>query len=381
MYFISSVSNGIGGHYYSLKSTVEALETENECVIVQIGPNRSPVLESMHNVYTITHKKEFPISYKVLKKIKDIISFEKPDVLHAFDIRVLLFVNIFSRAYRIPMITTLCGGPNPVFFPKVDDLILYSMENQRYFKSKKKFSNLKTYLIPNRVIAPIQDPQSIEKIKQRLDPSAKIFLRIARISNLHHKSIKQSINLINRLNRDGIRVQLIIIGAIQNHQVYQEILSMCSDNVILLTENEYTIDASRLINVADYVIGTGRSLMEAACCDKILLCPTSNSEIPILIDSDNFLPLFEKNFSERTVLKDLDETLNYSRILKSITDAEYMRGLHENSLRLSKKFFLIMPKVNTFQKIYHGLKPPNNLNLKDILIQMLIVQYLSLRYG
>ena len=60
--------------------------------------------------------------------------------------------------------------------------------------------------------------------------------------------------------------------------------------------------ASELIGLADAVVGTGRTLVEAALCKKVLFVPIAGAELPTLVTPENWQQLAFYNFSERSKL-------------------------------------------------------------------------------
>jgi hypothetical protein len=114
-----------------------------------------------------------------------------------------------------------------------------------------------------------------------------------------------------------MNVQLLLIGFVyEKEEAFEEILNYKNEDVIIVTENEFTNEASRLLSIADVVIGTGRGAMEAAMLGKILLCPTKNNSIPALVDESNINIFLDYNFSSRTPLESCPDEM----VIKSITE-------------------------------------------------------------
>jgi glycosyltransferase involved in cell wall biosynthesis len=374
MYLIYVGSNGIGGHFYSLKSTVEAVSENTQCIIVNIGKGKSPVINSMNSkIYNVIYPDYHPIA--TILDLMKIVKLEQPDAFHAFDINALFYTKIISHHYKKPYITTLCGGSNPIFYPRVNNLILFSNENRKYFEANPKYNNTNIHLIPNRIQRPVQDYNKIEEIRRKLDPKARIFLRIARISSFHKDSILQSIALINALNKENVRSQLVIVGSIQDLDIYDEIAKQTEENTILLTDERYTINASEIIDVSELVIGTGRGFMEGASMKKILLCPSTQSEYPILATKDNLFDLFDNNFSVRSYDDASTNTSNLNRIIQVLQNDDQRSALEDYMQQISQDYFEIEPIVGKYMEIYKELKYDPRIDILDTFIHHGLITY------
>lgn len=387
LYLISISTNGIGGHYYSLKSTVEAMKDNIECCIVSIGKTESPVLKTidLHH-QSIIFPSASPLNIiRILFKLLKIVKLEQPDILHAFDGNALFYTKIISHYYKIPYIATLCGGPNPdpviypqfgkYFYPKAKNLILYSTENLEYFKNNAKYKSSNLYLIPNRIAPPPQDYILINDIRQKLFPEATIFLRISRFAKSHKDSIIQSITLIKALNNENMNVQLIIIGTIQENEVYEDILKLIDKNIILLTDNKYTVNASKMIDIADVVIGTGRGFMEGASMKKIMLCPSGYTDYPIIVSQENIFNIFSTNFSFRS--SEISQKNNCNSLKQILENRKLRNELSEYMGSYSKQYFEIESVKGRIIRIYQNLKYDSALDLFDTLIHFVHILYLN----
>jgi len=113
-------------------------------------------------------------------------------------------------------------------------------------------------------------------------------------------SIRQSIIFSRKLREHGITNTLIIIGVIEDPNVYVKLIEFSRfDNIMLLTEPTYTTKASEFIHYADLVVGTGRGFMEAALQGKLMLCPDNANKRLAFIDDSNIDLFFSRNFSGR----------------------------------------------------------------------------------
>ena len=371
MYFITKNTRGRGGHYYSLKTTVKALNEKIEPYIVTISKINSPETDELHVVDTTIYCNGWNFIYVVFALMR-IVQKEKPAVFHAFDSSVLLFARIISYVYKIPLLYTKCGGENPAgFYPYAKEIILYSYENLEFFKSESKLKSSNFYLIPNRVGKIKKDEKRITLIREKIDLTKKTFLRIARFGSAYKKSIMQAIDLILFLNSKGIEVQLVLIGIIQEMKAYNEIIDYIGKHkklrIYIFSEDEFTINASEMIDLTDCVIGTGRSLMEAASRNKILFTPVEESKLPVLITEKNFIEFFNTNFSPRNQLsKDLLNK-NEKNILRLFESHEYFLKQQHFSKLVFEKYFNIDIKKEEYYHIYSRIKYDKTINILNFI--------------
>ena len=349
-YTIFTTSHGNGGHFYSLVTTAKALSAEAEVVIINFGLNKSTVIESsgIKTYNILMNSNEIG---KVHKRFNIIIKEENPDVLHSFCTLSYFFVRKYAILNPIKVILTKCGGPNPKrYFPFAKNLILYSKENLDFFKSKKKFRSSNLYLIPNRVIEQKTNQTRINELKNflQLKKPQKIFLRIGRIARHYESSIIQAINLVNELNKKENNYLLLLIGSIQGQKTFDELQKINNNSLKIISDNHFTNNASELIDIADFVIGTGRSLMEAAAKGKILLTPNKNSKYPVLINRENFKPLFENNFSPRGFVS-VDESF-HEKMFHHLQTID--KSYNEFSRELFLKYFDINSKISYYLDLY-----------------------------
>ena len=363
VYFITASKEGKGGHYHSLNETAKIFNKHEDIEIISIGINRSPVLNHFGEKYThLNFKNVFSTSLKVLEVVRK----KKPDVLHAFDINSFYYARIISIITNTPVLITLCGGKNPKFFPFSHEIVLYSLENLKFIEKKNKFKNSNLSLIPNRASATQQNNNYIESIKKNLRTDFPIVLRIARFSSLHEDSILQSIKLVEFLRNEGVEVQLLVVGYVKDKKIFEDLSQYQSEYITFITDEEYTVKASQLIDIADFVVGTGRSFMEAALLGKTMLAPTSNIKYPIIVNKENVSLVSSTNFSNRYFEK-RSEKLIMDEILKIFSSKN-----KENLIDFAKENFSSEKIYDKYLPIYLRAKPAKFLPL-DIAYQAAII--------
>lgn len=347
-------------------SIKEAISTKIDCCILTIGRKESPVFQSLSN-------NNFFISYEgkgLYKVLMEVISFIKRnnfEVIHSYDERAYTFAILASWILKIPFLHTKCGGVSRKGFPFCSDLILFSQENYHDFRSKKLFRKSNLHYIPNRVLDFDDDKTCIKLIKEKTKSNLTI-LRITRIGEKYEESIIQSINLVKELNKDGISSCLVIIGVIESFDIFHQLNSQYPEKVIFLTDKQYTENGKKCINASDIVIGTGRSLMEAAIKGKILVSPILGNRLPLLVNSNNIECLHFYNFSGRNRIENKESKMNYPELVKLVNNQNIRKKNMDSLQRYSGKYFYLSEEAtNKYLRIYTELKYTRNIRFFSLL--------------
>src|SRR5690606_14643937 len=353
-YFIFAIGAAKGGHYRSLATIAEESAKYNDCVIVNLGyTHASPIQNSAvksHFVYFNGWN-----LFQALKSVTKLVDMSTVDCFHTFDSVSFLVARKLAQSYKIPVVTTKCGGPVPKkYFPKAPYITLFSEEDFEYFINTNKFKNAKIELIPNRVSPFCPDQAKIDYLKNKYSLQDKIvFLRITRIAKYYKKSITQSINLVRKLQDHFPNVALLVVG---HNQHPEELLELEKENagcnIFFETEESIIADAKRIIDVADYVIGTGRGFMEASSKGKILLSPSQNGDYPVLINESNFKVAFSRNFSERIEFNQVILDNNFQEIISLLDTPQKSLYFRKLSMQRYERYFSIEKGIEKYNKLY-----------------------------
>jgi len=318
---------------------------------VSIGvEDKNAIIFSNPNFYK--HINFLGINFLQLRKeLLRIFNEFNPDIYHCFDSHSFNIVRLFINTKRKIVVVNKCGGPNPQkTFPFVPNLILFSQENLDWFKKIRKFNDCNISLIPNRVSKIHLNYMPFKKEEDKFN-----FVRICRIDIDNRKSILDSINLVEHLHRKGhTQAKLFLIGVIRNFDLFNEINKhslVCNGSLVILTNIEFTMEASKMLYLADAVLGTGRNLMEAASVKKPLLTFDAKSNIPVLLTNDNFDDAFRTNFSNRNVFKDTSK--NLENIERLINDKFYYDEISTFSLKVFYNYFSLDNATNQYINAYN----------------------------
>lgn len=367
LFLIATSQTGLGGHSWSLRSIVEALRSHVECRIVNLGVAPAGALADLpvpcHDILSQSRGLVSP-----LRHLNHLVRSTNPDILHAFDERSLFFARLVAWRHSKAIVHTKCGGPNPIgFHPRVDNLVLFSVENERYFSGNPRFRRTRLHLIPNRINEVPQDSTLIARARDGIGAQDVVFLRIARFGLLHKASSQQTLALVKRLRQDGVPARFVQIGVVNSDATLQGVRACLEREDRVLIEPEFTRRASALIEAGDFVVGTGRSFMEAAARGRVLLCPLQNEPLPAIVTRENFNELFATNFSARSRIKGFDGEANYAAIRETVNSPDRRREAQAFSRRMFDEHFSLQAVVPKYMALYRDLKPATKLDVTDLL--------------
>ncbi|CCN80335.1 conserved hypothetical protein [Vibrio nigripulchritudo SFn27] len=375
---ITTLGHGRGGHFYDYVITNEQLVEDGHNVrAVEIGLNRSPII----------HDADLKKSYiyfnginmiSMLFKLAVIIREFKPDVIQSYDLPSFSAANFISIIFKVPVAFTKCGGPNPEgksFFPRLNNVITYSIENYNYFDCNK-------VCIPGRskkIYTNYELCNSIEKSIQESYGGCLKILRISRIDEHYEDVFYKSIKYVNKLYENGIAVKLLIIGVIQSESLFKKLKEYDKNNVVFwLTDDIYTVNASQLIHVADLVLATGRGVMEAASISKPIMIFDTMQEDPIPLNKKNFHDYFNTNFSPRSFSSKPNEVDSTRFCMEISTDTVLSNKYKEEIESLYFEYFDISKATPVLVNFLENCKKtPVRLLGNNILHLLVTVRYLT----
>lgn len=348
---INTASKGNGGHYYSMLATAGVLEKSNRVLVLNIGTAESIALERTE-LEVINIIDPHLRTFSLLKRLNKILKQNSVDIIHSFDDLSFFYSRTVSVWRKIPIILTKCGGVNPRYYPFCRNLITFSVENTAYFRSKKKFKNSHICLIPNRVKPFTTDFPRVKELQDKHDLHQYdfVFLRISRIGKQYEKSARQLINLVKVLNNKGLNIGILFLGTVVDNHVLEELKKLVLDVKIKFeTDAYFTKNAKELLDVADVVLGTGRSFMEAALKDKIMLAPLKNKAFPVLVTEENFRILLATNFSERGKID------NFQPDIQTLKDLLIKKSGRERYLSRMKELYNDNFNIESTREYYQNL--------------------------
>lgn len=354
---IKSNSAGLGGHYWSLAETAKTLSKVINVQILILGDIKSPVFDnSSINVHFEKVTRRHILNSKRLREL--VCRYESVDIVHAFDRFAVYFASRIARRIESGLAYTQCGGKIKGFFPYVPNTIVFSHEGFAFLREKyKSFENL--LLVPNRVGEFELNLARVKILRQRLslDWSKITAIRISRIGPYYFDELKSIIGVVRWLSNKGTSANLVILGTVECVETKELILKLIrayelTDCVALVTEEEFTKNAKVCLSIADIVIGSGRSLMEASLIGLPVLFPT--------IDK-GFIPLTKKtyksglkfNFSNRTIIGD---NIVYPSLMEIFTSKNVRENCGLEAKEIGASHFLSDGLLPHYMSMYKDIK-------------------------
>lgn len=352
LFLVSSLGHGRGGHIHSLNHIAGEIGKYQTIEIVSFGKDLNPVLSNnaFYKGSIDISKGYFKINSQLRNKLKEF----KPDIIHCFDDTVLPLILGFPVIWKYRVVWTRCGGQNPNFKRnlKAHHMICFSKENHDWYSNNKHFRNSNIYLVPNRV-KKIKLPTSHNHPFKK-DILKFNFVRIARIGKSYEEGFWKILNLIERL-KDDYPINLYIIGVIEKEDLYEELTKYILKKelpVQFITDDIYTKNAVNLLGLADCVIGTGRSLMEATSLALPVMAFAKNYETPVLVTKNNIDFFADYNFSERTLINTHIRTHANNTLIEIIKDLSKKIELGNEMYKLYKIKFDVSIAVERYKEVY-----------------------------
>lgn len=349
LYVISVRGHGRGGHFHSLNHIASQMGKLDKIEIISVGTGKSVVLEKNPLFREHCYFDGYNLISFIIK-LRRIVNNTNSSIIHCFDGNAFNIVTLAIGSSK-KMVVNKCGGPNPIVFPIPRHLILFSEENEIWFKNNKDFKNTCIYRIPNRVN---KEELKFDENGDIKKPETFNFLRIARIGNTYYESISNSIDLIKKLSQEGVLgIHLFIIGTIEDENVLSKLKNQSKDLPIsFITNTKYTSKASNMLYLADAVIATGRGIMEATALGKPILTPAKNSKYPILVNKFNFNSFLATNFSQRNMASTKDIEANFESIINLIKDEDNLVKAKTESFTFFSDYFDISIGIKKYQNVY-----------------------------
>ncbi|MBO7636563.1 MAG: hypothetical protein J6S89_08285 [Paludibacteraceae bacterium] len=370
--FVINTFSDIGGHYYSLVTTATALSMQYRVYIVNVGEKPAPIISNTDIPHSYVYS-DLKNQGSVTRQITRIVKSQHAEVIHAFD-QVSYFLSFFT-AWRcgIPLVATKCGGPVSPNYPYINNIVVFTKEDQTFFNSKLNCNESQIALIPNRVIPFQQDKDRIDSLRKVCNIEDKrVILRIGRIDPFYYETSKQSINLAKALHELDPSFVLLIVGNVVDNETLGKMRQDAygCDFIYFVTDRKFTLDAKQLIDIAEIVVGTGRGFMEACSLGKTMMAPNKGNLYPTMMTDDIFDEVFYYNFSERYKGRDYSPT----EIIEMIN---HSKG---ESLSWFDHYFSSSKIEPLYSSFYDNLKPTKYYKIfKDIVKPLLSGWYHTIK--
>ena len=353
----SATNTGNGGHYHSVKMVAHAYKKkypQSDVRIISVGNFPPPALYQTHVPCEHVHVgiRELWQPGAWMSRLCD----APPTHVHAFDRKAFFFAALLARKFGANLYLTKPGGPNPGFyFPFCEDLFVFSKENEEWFRARKKFARCRIHFLPNRTTHVPADMARIDDMRQRYDLSGFVVLRIGRISPYYWRTAQQTLHLADVLRSRGMPAKAVFIGVVESNAALQKILESKHSTYVVVTDPVFTRNAAELLPIADVVVGTGRSAMEAAIAGKPVVCPTQDFDLPVLLTKQTVAQLMRANFSERSSIADPEfgeGSAAPERLISLLSDTQRLTEVRSETAAIAAEFFDIDKAIARYSEVY-----------------------------
>ncbi len=350
-------NTGLGGHYYSLRAFYEQMKPL-ACIVV-VGDFFPQAYSDIENEVFFLRVKKINALFSIKKVANRFPAISGArSYFHAFDTISAIFASTYAARSLSALIVTKPGGPPVNRYSTIfRNMIVFQPEDFKIL-SELKFKPRNLALISNRVSHKINS----NDIRQSpfLDSEAEMLklLRIARIGKTYFESIIQSINLLEKIQREIGKATLVIIGVVEDESILSAIISKIGSraDVKVLTTPEFTFKAAHFVKYCDIVIATGRGVGEAMSESKRIFVPVTGCEYPAFLCPATYDQAFYKNFSPRLLLQDIG-TLSFDEF-KSTIDEEQLTCHREWMSTRFNEDHLLSVGVSNLLKFYERCTSP-----------------------
>ena len=197
-------------------------------------------------------------------------------------------------------------------------------------------------LAAGRIYEPEQDlvAQSLLRTDIGLSDDDMAIVRIGRLHEHYSAVNRAALALAARLRAAGLRARMILIGTAQSPNEYRALNALKGADDAIVSDERFTDQASRLLGMFRYNVGTGRGFMEGAALGQVMFCASqySDGDLPLLVSDENFQKFFDGNFSPR-IRPDVSQAENWDRILQMAKHRAIQARLSTASRDWFVKFF------------------------------------------
>ncbi|MEK7274416.1 MAG: glycosyltransferase, partial [Candidatus Desantisbacteria bacterium] len=153
----------LGGHVISTLTITKALQSKKHDVILGCGNGilsekiKGCGIKCINIPFFLSYfKQDYAyfsfLSWITIKNVLFIVKRERIDIIHAFDMPASIIANFVMAITGIPVVTTICGGPGPVYpLPRFQKLIAFSEEYKDVMINKFGWRKENIVVIRNRI--------------------------------------------------------------------------------------------------------------------------------------------------------------------------------------------------------------------------------------
>lgn len=360
-----SITAPVGGHLRSAVTIAEEMIARgHEVLFVTANGPGITVLQQSNIPYTVLPSeplngaifnwKDFLPLYKIIKEYH-------PVVVHTF-LGGLPQLAIITKFLKIKFVSTICGGRPQKTFPIMVPITVFSDELKDWLVSVA-IPPAGVHVIPGRMRL---DPPKIdtevtnylEKIGVPKDAHP-VVMMICRTDKRKSAALIKYFNAAKVFGERFEKSIFVHIGLGNDEKFYQEIservihINSKANKKLIISTAFGSENPAKLLHLAHYVVGMGRSAFESMAAGKPTLV-LSNEGYGGLVRSENIKNLAYYNFTGRGQRKIINEDhIDLANDLSRLEDDPFRA---EEAGKFARKWFesnlSVKPAADEYEKIY-----------------------------
>jgi len=224
-------------------------------------------------------------SFSAVSKLRDVIKKHNIELIHAFDARSYFHAYLAGILEKKPVLCTLCGGVDPYYNLPISPKIIVFSEEQRhkmiktYHWQPESVETIRTRLNIKKITSELSIITDNDAMLLGLDISLPKIMMISSFDGTKIQSINKVLDAVDFLFSKGLMFQIVFIGG--KGELFEkakrranEINQRFGNNRVLMTGP--IINAFKLLQRADVVLGVGRSAFEGMAYAKPTLIVGEN---------------------------------------------------------------------------------------------------------
>lgn len=349
-----ATSNVLGGHYRSAAAIARLLLGEYDVHLVTVGRRPSPAMASpdVRMTHIFAHA-GLPGSAR--RRFAALMREADVRAVLAFDQKSGELVRPVARRLASGFVLVKPGGGQPRrYYPRPAHQIAFMQADKLWLEARGRVSGTVIGLAPGRVFMPLPNLATEAKLRTRINLRRDdlTIVRIGRIHSRYGAVNRAALRLSARLRSEGYPARLIMIGSVQDAAELAALEKMAGIEDAIVTDEDFTHEASRLLRLFRFNVGTGRGFMEGAAVGNIMLCATQDPshELPLLVTNENLERFSNDNFSPR-INPDCDPAANAARLIAVASDTSQQETLSANARVWFERKFSAESALDVYREI------------------------------
>jgi hypothetical protein len=389
LYF--SITAPVGGHLRSLVTIAEEMRARGNDVqiITTNGPGVEIIKRSAIGYFVLPNMalSAGNFNWRNFLPLYRIIKLYKPHVVQTF-LGGLPQLTIICRLLKIKFVSTICGGKIPAAYPTMSPITVFSKELKQGLVSLFNRPDW-IYIIPGRMSEVKAANQSdlsgyLEKIGVPQD-AYPIVMMICRKDKRKSEALDKYFNaakLFGAYFRKGFFVHIGSGNDVDYQNVIAdrvEAINAESNRIVLISTVDGSDDPAKFLELADYVVGMGRSAFEGMSIGKPTLI-LSNEGYGGIVQPEHIDKLADYNFTGRG--NQFDSKKDHLRLAEDLIKLEADPSFSKSSAEFGYKWYKQNLDVKTaailYEKIYEmefgNYQPMSTFEIVKFIIRELLRQ-------